>query len=151
SWRGPATPMPPETNPRLVFERLFGAADPGLDPAVRARRAQYRKSILDAVRDDTRKLASDLGPADRRKLDEYLTAGREIEQRIARAEQEALPAAPGTPKPAGIPVAFADYLKLMFDLQVAAFQADVTRVATLMIGREGSLRAYPEIGIPDSH
>ena len=150
SWRTPTTPMPPETNPRLVFERLFGTVDLSLDPATRARRGQYRKSILDLVRDDTQKLVGSLGPADRRKIDEYLTAVREIEKRIEGAERDNLEL-PSVEKPAGIPVTFPEYLKLMYDMQVLAFQTDLTRVATLMVGREGSLRVYPEIGVPDPH
>ncbi|MFN3652370.1 MAG: DUF1552 domain-containing protein [Armatimonadota bacterium] len=151
SWRTPTTPMPPEMNPRLVFERLFGTVDPNLDPETRARRAKYRQSILDLVQDDTSKLVGKLGPADRRKIDEYLTAVREIEKRIAAAEQDDREINPGLEKPAGIPIAFVDYLKLMYDLQVVAFQTDTTRVSTLMVGREGSLRVYPEIGVPDPH
>lgn len=148
SWRSPTTPNPPEIDPRLAFERLFGASDGNLDAATRLKRAQYRKSILDAVRDETRSLAKDLGEADRRKIDEYLTAVREIEKRIQGAEREVTP---GLEKPSGIPIEFRDYLGLMFDLQVVAWQADVTRVCTLMVGREGSLRVYPEIGVPDPH
>jgi Protein of unknown function (DUF1552) len=151
SWRGPATPMPPELNPRMVFERLFGTVDFSLDPETRARRAQYRASILDFVRSDTQQLATKLGAADRRKLDEYLSAVREIERRIQTAEKDNRPATPSMDKPAGIPITFPDYAKLMYDLQVVAFQADLTRVATLMLGREGSMRVYPEIGIPDPH
>jgi hypothetical protein len=151
SWRSPTTPMPPEVNPRVVFERLFGTEDFHLDPATRARRAQYRKSILDMVREDTQKLAGTLGQADRRKMDEYLHSVREIEKRIQSAERDNHVATPGIEKPAGIPVTFADYVTLMFDLQVAAFQADLTRVTTMMIGREGSLRTYPEIDVSDSH
>jgi hypothetical protein len=151
SWRSPTTPMPPETNPRLVFERLFGTFDASLDPQTRARRAAYRKSILDMAREDTRRLVGTLGPADRRKIDEYLYAIREIETRIESAERNNRSVMPAMEKPAGIPIDFADYVKLMFDLQAAAFQADLTRVTTLMIGREGSLRVYPEIGVPDPH
>src|SRR5712692_6398407 len=151
SWRGPGTPMPPELNPRMVFERLFGTVDFSLDPETRARRAQYRASILDFVRSDTQQLATKLGAADRRKLDEYLSAVREIERRIQSAEKDNRPATPSMDKPAGIPITFPDYAKLMYDLQVVAFQTDLTRVATLMLGREGSMRVYPEIGIPDPH
>ncbi|MGV3721906.1 MAG: DUF1552 domain-containing protein [Actinomycetota bacterium] len=151
SWRSPTTPMPPEMNPRLVFERLFGSIDTGLDPQTRERRARYRRSILDLVQDDTRKLVGTLAPADRRKVDEYLTAVREIELRIAGAEKDHREVEPGIEKPAGIPIAFDEYVKLMYDLQVVAFQTDLTRVATMMVGREGSLRVYPEIGIPDPH
>jgi hypothetical protein len=151
SWRTPTTPMPPEVNPRLVFERLFGADDPTLDPAVRARRMKYRQSILDLVEDDTKRLVGSLGASDRRKMDEYLTAVREIEKRIEKAEKEDRILLPQIEKPAGIPVLFSDYVKLMYDLQVVAFQTDTTRIATLMVGREGSNRVYPEIGVPDAH
>ncbi len=151
SWRNPTTPMPPEVNPRLVFERLFGTEDLSVSAEVRARRNQYRKSILDLVGDDTRKLVGGLGPADRRKMDEYLTAVREIEQSITKAEKEEQTVLPEMEKPAGVPVAFSDYVKLMYDLQVLAFQTDATRISTLMIGREGSNRVYPEIGVPESH
>ena len=150
SWRNPTTPMPPEVNPRAVFERLFGAEDLSLDPATRARRARYRTSILDMMREDTQTLVSHLGQADRRKMDEYLTSVREIEQRIQSAENEA-PVHPGMDKPSGIPVSFSEYVTLMHDLQIVAFQTDSTRVSTLMIGREGSMRTYPEINVADSH
>ena len=151
SWRSATTPMPPETNPRSAFERLFGIEDVPLSPEARSRRARQRKSILDLVGERSRQLVSRLGPSDRRKMDEYLYAVREIERQLERAEKDG-PAVPaGVEKPAGIPASFADYVKLMFDLQVVAFQADLTRVATMMIGREGSLQAYPEIGVPDSH
>ncbi|HEY2931331.1 MAG TPA: DUF1552 domain-containing protein [Acidobacteriota bacterium] len=151
SWRGPASPMPPEVNPRAAFERLFGTTDFSLDPETRDRRAQYRRSILDMVRDDTQKLIGTLGATDRRKVDEYLYAIREIERRIESAEKDNREVTPPLEKPAGIPIAFTDYLKLMYDLQVVAFQADLTRVSTLMVGREGSVRVYPEIGVPDPH
>ena len=151
SWRTPTTPMPPEINPRQAFERMFGTADLSLDPATRARRARYRKSILDIVQDDTQKLVSTLGETDRRKIDEYLYGIREIEKRIESAERENREVRPAIEKPNGIPAAFADYVKLMFDLQLVAFQSDLTRVSTLMMGREGSMRVYPEIGVPDPH
>jgi hypothetical protein len=144
-------PLPPETNPRMVFERLFGTDDFGLDPQVRLRRAQYRQSILDTVGDRAADLSNTLGASDRRKVDEYLSGVREIEKRIQAAEQNPGPVDPGIEKPAGIPLHFAEHLKLMFDLQVLAWQSDLTRVMTILIGREGSLRTYPEIGIPDSH
>ena len=151
SWRGATTPMPPEVNPRVAFERLFGTADYSLDAETRARRAGYRKSILDLVLEDTQTLSKSLGQADRRKIDEYLNAVREIEKRIENAEKDDHEVKPGIEKPAGVPVTFAEYAKLMFDLQVVAFQADLTRVATLMLGREGSMRVYPEIDVPDPH
>ena len=151
SWRTPQTPMPPELNPRMVFERLFGTTDFSLDAETRARRAQYRRSILDFVGDDTRQLAGRLGSPDRRKLDEYLSAIREIERRIQTAEKDNRSVTPAIEKPAGVPITLPDYAKLMYDLQVVAFQADLTRVTSLMLGREGSMRVYPEIGVPDPH
>lgn len=151
SWRTPNTPMPPEVNPRLVFERLFGTYDPSIRPEERARRLSRRQSILDLVQADTKKLVGNLGPADKRKVDEYLTAVREIEKRIALAEKEGAPTLPELEKPAGVPVVFGDYVKMMYDLQALAFQTDSTRISTLMIGREGSNRVYPEIGVPESH
>jgi hypothetical protein len=151
AWRGPATPMPPETNPRLVFERLFGDIDTSLPPETRARRLRHRRSILDLVSQRTAQISGDLGPSDKRKLDEYLSSIREIEQRIERSEADMTDLRPGIDKPSGIPVAYADYVNLMFDLQLIAFQTDMTRVITLMMGREGSMRTYPEIGVPDPH
>jgi hypothetical protein len=151
SWRTPQTPMPPEVNPRAAFERLFGVEDLSLDPQTRARRARYRKSILDMVSEDTRSLVKTLGPADRRKMDEYLFSVRQIEQRIANAEKDPRQVLPAIEKPSGIPFEFPDYAKLMCDLTVLAFQSDLTRVVTLVLGREGSGRVYPEIGISDQH
>ena len=151
AWRGPSTPMPPETNPRLVFERLFGDIDTSLTPEARARLLMHRRSILDLVRERTNELSSTLGPSDRRKLDEYLTSIREIERRIERAEQDLTGLNPAIDKPSGIPVLYADYVNLMFDLQLIALQTDMTRIITLMMGREGSMRTYPEIGVPDPH
>ena len=151
SWRGPQTPMAPETNPRIVFERLFGDQDFNLSPEERARKAAQRKSILDVVNARAQKLAADLGASDKRKIDEYLTGIREIERRIQMAEKDQRKFTPDMEKPAGIPVAYADYVKMMFDLQVLAFQADLTRVSTLVLGREGSVRTYPEVGVSDPH
>jgi hypothetical protein len=151
SWRTPNSPMPPETNPRVVFERMFGTEDLSVPADVRARRAAARKSILDFVSDDTKRLETDLGPADRHKIDEYLYAVREIEKRIETAEHQQAQFVPSIGKPVGVPVLFADYLKLMFDIQFLAIQADLTRTATFMVGREGSQRTYDEIGIPEPH
>jgi Protein of unknown function (DUF1552) len=149
SWKTPDLPLAVEVNPRSVFERLFGAADPSLSPQVRARRALYRKSILDRTGESTRSLMMDLGPGDRRKMDEYLTGVREVETRIDASEKD--PVTPPIEKPSGIPFEYREYVKLMFDLQVIAFQSDLTRVSTMMLGREGSVRTYPEIGVPDPH
>jgi len=151
SWRGPHTPMPPETNPRVIFERMFGDDDFSATPEERARRADRRKSILDLVNTRTQSLVQALGPGDRRKIDEYLTGIRELELRIQLAEKDERTFRPDMEKPSGVPVAFADYIKMMFDLQVLAFQADLTRVSTLMYGREASVRTYTEIGVPDAH
>ena len=149
SWKNPDTPMAVEVNPRSVFERLFGTVDPSLDAETRARRAIYKKSILDLTRENTQRLVSSLGSTDRRKMDEYLTSIREVEVRITKAEND--PEIPLGEKPSGIPFSYREYVKLMFDLQTIAFQSDLTRVSTMMLGREGSVRVYPEIGVPDPH
>lgn len=151
SWRTPNSPMPPETNPRTVFERMFGTEDLSMPVEARARQTAARKSILDFVSEDTQKLQGNLGAADRHKIDEYLYAVREIEQRIEKAQHEQREFTPSIEKPAGVPVLFADYLKLMFDIQVLAMQADLTRTSTFMFGREGSQRTYDEIGISEAH
>lgn len=149
SWKNAETPLAVEVNPRSVFERLFGTVDPSLPADVRARRAIYRKSILDQTRENTQSLMTSLGVDDRRKMDEFLTGIREVEMRIALAEKD--PLTPPSEKPSGIPFDYAEYVKLMFDLQLIAFQSDLTRVSTMMLGREGSVRTYPEIGVPDPH
>jgi hypothetical protein len=151
SWRNPTLPLPPETNPRVIFERLFGTDDLQVDPAAKARRTLLRKSILDVVGERTQKLLSDVGPADRRKLDEYMTGVREVERRIQMSEADTHKFTPNLEKPTGVPIGFGDYAKLMFDLQILAFQADLTRVSTFMYGREGSVRTYNEIGVADPH
>jgi len=151
SWRSATTPNPPEINPRLVFERLFGDFDPSESAEARARRKLYNQSILDFVAEDTERLKKELGATDRRKLDEYLTAVREIETRIARAEQQDRLVNPGMDKPLGVPVDYAEYARLMFDLLATAMQSDLTRVATFMMAREGSNRTYREIGVSDGH
>jgi len=153
SWRSATTPNPPEINPRLVFERMFGNADPNESAESRVRREQMNKSILDFVMEDTRKLQGGLGPTDKRKLDEYLTAVREIELRIANAERAAKEAGPlpAFEKPEGIPDNYAEHSQLMFDLMTIGFQADLTRVMTFMMAREGSNRPYREIGVSEGH
>ena len=157
SWRSAGTPNPPEYNPRVIFERMFGNADPAETAASRARRERYDRSILDFVLDDAGSLKRELGSTDRRKLDEYLTAVREVETRIAAAEKLSAEApnladlAPGLEKPAGVPVDYAEYSRLMFDLMALALQTDQTRIITLMMAREGSNRPYREIGISDGH
>jgi hypothetical protein len=151
SWRSATTPNPPEVNPRLAFERLFGDFDPSESAEARARRELYNKSILDFVTEDTRSLQSHLGSSDKRKLDEYLTAVREIEMRIERAEKHNKIEMPEFEKPSGVPVEFAEHSKLMFDLLAVALQTDSTRIATLMMAREGSNRAYREINVSEGH
>ena len=151
SWRTPTSPLPPETNPRAVFERLFGTDDLNVPADMRARRQVERTSILDMVREDTQRLEGDLGRADRLKIGEYLYAVREVEKRIDSTEKEHREYAGMIEKPAGVPVLFKDYLKVMFDLQILAMQGDLTRVMSLMYGREGSQRTYSEIGIPEPH
>lgn len=150
AWRNETQPMPPVLNPRALFERLFGSG-PTLSPEARARRARLQKSILDFVSEDTRKLQSGLGPTDRRKLDEYLTSIRAIETQIAKAEHDNAQIDPRMDKPYGVPADFAEHFKLMTDMLTVAFQADLTRVATFLVTREGSSRAYREIGISDGH
>lgn len=151
SWASPTTPMPPEINPRLAFERLFGTDDFSADPATRARRAMLRRSILDVVNQRTQSLMGNLGASDKRKMDEYLTGVREVERRIQMAENDPKHFTPSIDKPDGVPELFSEYVKLMFDLQVLAYQADITRVSSLQLGREGSVRTYGEIGVPDPH
>ena len=151
SWRSPTTPNPPEINPRRVFERLFGDVRTGETPRARARRLRQDESILDFVQQDTKKLQRRLGATDRRKLDEYLAGIREIERRISSDENQSTQLPPDLEKPAGIPVEFTDHIKIMFDLMTVALQADMTRIVTFMVGREGSNRTYREIGVPDPH
>ncbi len=150
SWKTPTQPLPPISDPRLLFERLFGSgvAEP---PEARARRLAMRQSILDRVIDDTERLVSTLGGTDRRKLDEYLTSIREIERQVQRAATDGITIEPGIQKPFGVPVEFRDYFRLMTDMMLVAFKADITRVSTMMVGREGSTRSYAEIGVPDGH
>jgi len=150
AWRNQTQPLPPVLDPRALFDRLFGA-DAGLDPEVRAQRIRYRRSILDFIAEDTRALQGDLGPTDRRKLDEYLGSIRDIELQIERAERDNSEVDPGLDKPYGIPQDFAEHFKLMTDMITVAFEADITRVVTFLVTREGTSRAYREIGISDGH
>ena len=117
----------------------------------RARRAKYRRSLLDTTREETQRLSGMLGASDKRKIDEYLTSIREVETRIQRAEADTREVVPPVEKPAGIPAEFAERAKLLFDLQAIAFQADLTRVTSMVIGREGSVRTYDEIGVSEPH
>ncbi len=150
SWKTESTPVAKEVNPRLVFERLFAGGPGNESDQARARRDRYQKSVLDFVREDADRLERQLGRTDRRKLDEYLTSVRELEQRITRVETGP-PPKPDMPHPDGIPKEFADHLRLMFDLLALAFQTDMTRVATFVVANEGSNRSYPSIGVNDGH
>jgi hypothetical protein len=149
SWSTPTTPLPSENNPRVVFERLFG--DGGTN-AQRAARARQDRSILDFVNADFARLTRELGPTDRVQVDEYLAAVREVERRIEAVERLGDDAGlPALERPIGIPEVFGDHVKLMYDLQWLAFQADLTRVVTFMLGRELNFRTYPEIGLTQGH
>ncbi len=152
SWRSPTTPIPYETNPRAVFERLFGDGET-TDPAARAVRSRQDRSILDFVLADASRISTKLGAADRRKMSEYLDSVREIERRIQQAESKNAAAAslPALDRPDGIPPTFEEHIQLMFDLMTVAFQADLTRVVTFMYSREGGNRTYRSIGVPDAH
>jgi len=150
SWLNPTVPLPVTANPRDVFERLFGDGD-ALDEKSRLAQLRRQSSILDFVMDDTARLSGQLGTEDRRKLDEYLEATRDIEKRIQRAMTASAAQSVNLERPAGIPDSFDEHVRMMIDLQVLAMQADITRVGSFMIGREISNRTYPEIGVPDSH
>jgi hypothetical protein len=150
AWRNETQPLPPILNPRELFERLFGS-DAHLTPEARERRRMFRRSILDFVSEDTKKLQGDLGPTDQRKLDEYLSSIRDIERQIEQAEKFGTQVEPGMDKPYGVPADFAEHFKLMTDMLTVAFQADLSRVFTFLVTREGSSRPYREIGIPDGH
>ncbi|HEY3160118.1 MAG TPA: DUF1552 domain-containing protein [Vicinamibacterales bacterium] len=148
AWRGPETPLPMENRPRAVFERLVGDST---DPAERVARIRENRSILDLVSLDLERLMRTVGETDRLKLDQYSEAIRSVEQQIQVAEQQAARELPDMQKPMGIPERFSDYAQLMLDLQVLAFQGDMTRVATFMVGHEMGGRAYPELGFGDQH
>jgi len=149
SWSSPTTPLPAEAHPRIAFERLFGDGGTAAD-----RRAEMRKnsSLLDWMSEDIGRLQKKLGPGDRGKVNKYLDTVREVERRIQKAESASADShLPDLDRPVGVPAAYADHAKLMFDLQVLALQADVTRVITFQLARETSTRTYPEIGVPDPH
>jgi hypothetical protein len=147
SWKSPTMPLPAETNPRFVFERLFGSGDTAEE---RRARSEEDRSLLDGLTREISKLRQSLGARDRVKLGEYLDAVRDVEQRIAKSESRnrnvATPA-----RPVGEPETFREYAELMFDLQALAFQADIARVTTFMMARENINRSYPEIGLPEAH
>jgi len=149
SWSSPTTPLPAEAHPRIVFERLFGEGGSASDRLAALRR---RASLLDSVREDITRLQNTLGPEDRSRVGQYLETVREVERRIQKAEASAADQPlPDLDRPVGVPAAYADHARLMFDLQVLAMQGDVTRVMTFQLARETSNRTYTEIGVPDPH
>ncbi len=150
SWRSPTQPLPMEYNPRAVFERLFGDSGSTARAAREARLLQ-QKSLLDSVNESLARLTRDLGVSDRTKVEQYTEAVRDIERRIQKAEEQRNLELPALDQPQGVPPVFEDHLTLMLDLQLLAFQSDLTRVITFMIGKEQSARPYPQIGVPEAH
>ncbi|HYE32974.1 MAG TPA: DUF1552 domain-containing protein [Methylomirabilota bacterium] len=150
AWRSPTQPLTPEPNPRLVFERLFGAGSPAERVQNLKRRQAEQQSILDFVMEDAHALERKLNGRDRQKMDQYLTAVREIEQRIEKAERMPVKN-PALDAPAGIPGSYEEHIALMFDMLLLAFQTDSTRVATMLLAGEGSNRTFPEIGLSEGH
>ena len=149
SWSSPTTPLPAEAHPRLVFENLFGE---GGTPAERRAALRERASLLDSIADDMNRLKRELGASDQARVSEYLDSIREVERRIQNAETDSKDnPLPDLERPMGVPASYADHARLMFDLQLLAFQGDITRVTTFQIARETSNRTYPEIGVPDPH
>ena len=149
SWSSPTTPLPAEAHPRLVFENLFGE---GGTPEARRDALKRRASLLDSVTEEMRRFQLDLGAGDRNKVEEYFESVREVERRIQRAEANvAENPLPDLDRPVGVPAAYADHARLMFDLQLLAFQGDITRVVSFQLAREASTRTYPEAGVPDAH
>jgi Protein of unknown function (DUF1552) len=149
SWSSPTSPLPAEAHPRLVFERIFGEEPDSL----RRRQALHEKaSLLDSMTQELKQLKNTLGPQDRRKVDQYLESIRDVEQRIQRAEVATIEnPLPDVDRPSGVPAAYADHARLMFDLQVLALQGNITKITTFQMARETSNRTYPEIGVPDAH
>jgi Protein of unknown function (DUF1552) len=147
AWRGPKTQLPPESDPRALFERLFGA---GADAAARLARMREERSLLDAVMQKMAAVNRRLGATDRAKLDEYFESVRGVERRIQKAEEQNLDL-PELEAPVAIPAAYTDHVGLMFDLLALAYQADLTRVSTFIFAREGSTRTYPEAGVSEAH
>jgi hypothetical protein len=150
SWRSPTQPLPMEWNPRAVFEKLFGDSG-STERVAREARLRQHKSILDSVNAKLASLKSELGAGDQVKLDEYTEAVRDVERRIERAESQSNIELPAMEQPQGAPPVFEDHLALMLDLQLLAFQSDLTRVISFMIGKEQSARPYPQIGVPEAH
>ena len=151
SWQSATTPMTPEANPRLLFERLFGAGPPGERKQAVERQRHGQRSVLDFVRSEAGMLERQLGERDKMKLDEYFTGVRELEKRIARAEQFGKLSEPSAQSPQGIPSDYGQHMELMFDLLLLAFQTDSTRIATLILAGDGTNYTFPQIGISEGH
>jgi len=150
SWLTPTLPLMAENNPRVLFERMFGSSD-STDARVRAARLQQDKSLLDSVNARVNQLQHELGTADNRKMNDYLAALRDVERRIQKAEEQSSRELPDVHQPAGIPDTFEEQVRLLYDLQLLAYQSDLTRVITFMYGREQTGRPYPQIGVPEPH
>jgi len=150
SWLTPTLPLMAENNPRVVFERLFGASE-RTDPRARATRLRQDRSILDSVNARVRELQRTLGASDNRKMSDYLASLRDVERRIQKAEEQSTKEIPDVARPAGVPDGFQPHVELLYDLQLLAYQSDLTRVITFMYGREQTGRPYPQIGIPEPH
>jgi hypothetical protein len=149
SWSSPTTPLPAEAHPRLVFETLFGE---GGTPSQRREALRRKASLLDSVTQEISRLKGKLGATDRERIDQYMESIRDVERRIQRAEAGVRDnLLPDLDRPTGVPAAYADHARLMFDLQLLAFQGDITRVTTFQLAREASTRTYPEIGVSDPH
>jgi hypothetical protein len=150
SWMTPTLPLMAENNPRVLFERMFGASD-STDSRVRSARLKQDHSLLDSVNERVNQLQRKLGTADNRKMDDYLTSLRDVERRIQKAEEQSYRELPELAQPAGIPNTFEAHVRLLYDLQLLAYQSDLTRVITFMYGREQTGRPYPQIGVPEAH
>lgn len=150
AWKSETTPLAPERDPRLAFERLFGEGGSAADEAARAKREALNRSVLDFVLEDARSLQKHLGYRDRQKLDEYMSSVRDVEVRLTNATRFNTQR-PDSPKPSGIPESYREHIRLMYDIMALAFQTDTTRVATFLLAHDGSNRTFPEIGVPEGH
>ena len=150
SWLTPTLPLMSENDPRVVFERLFGSSD-STDPRVRTSRLRRDRSILDSITARVRQLQRTLGPVDNTKVSDYLESLRDVERRIQKAEEQSARELPDVDRPVGVPDAFDEHVQLLYDLQLLAYQCDLTRVITFMYGREQSARTYPQVGVPEPH
>lgn len=151
AWRSDTQPVPKETNPKLIFDRLFANGREGESAEARAKRERYNRSVLDFVQDDARRLQGQLGAGDRRKLDEYLSAVRELEVRIAQQSKAIDAKSLGFDAPTGVPGTYEAHLRILADLMVLAFQTDMTRVSTFVFANEGSNRSYAFMNVPEGH